>query len=69
MLPEEEDQITAEVRDACAYINQMYERLILCQASEQEADLINDIAAEGLLNGRGAALTQALDVFNRMKIN
>ena len=66
-LPEEE--ITSKVREACDYVNEIYDRLLLDQASEAEANLITEIAAEGLLHGRGAALTQALDLFNRLKTN
>jgi hypothetical protein len=67
--PPPEDQIQAKVQEAVAYVNAMYERLIVGQASEEEANLINAIAAEGLLNGRGAALTRALDLFQRLKVN
>ena len=64
-----DDQIRSKVQEDVAAINDMYERLKTGRASEAEADLINEIAAEGLLHGRGAALTMGLALFNRLKTN
>ena len=69
LLKDQVDQIKNDVRDAVAYVNAMYERLKIGEASEAEQDLINEIAAEGLLRGRGAALTLGLALFNRLKVN
>ena len=65
----EEDLIRSKVRDDVAAINAIYDRLKLGHASEAEQNLINEIAAEGLLHGRGAALTLGLALFNRLKTN
>jgi hypothetical protein len=64
-----DDQISTQVREDVDTINAMYERLKIGQASEAEADLLNTIAAEGLLNGRGAALTLGLDLLHKLRLN
>jgi hypothetical protein len=63
------DQIRAQVQDDVDVINAMFERLKVGEASEAEQDLLNEIAAEGLLNGRGAALTLGLDLLHKLRLN
>ena len=59
-LRDHDGRVLKTVQDSVDVINEMFERLKIGKASASEANLLNDMLAEALLNGRGAALTLGL---------